>query len=334
MRIMLSTIVLVCAVMASAASQEIGGSGSTFCFPFMMRLTEAYEKLNGARIQYQPIGSAGGIIEIQHEVVDFAISEAPLESAQLLRDGLGQFPLVIGAIVPVVNVAGISAGQLRFTGSLLADIYLGKVTKWNDPAVAALNPDLKLPNLAIFVVHRSDGSGTTFNWANYLSEVSADWKLKVGVNTTVAWPAGVGGKGNAGVAEKVARVPGAIGYIDYPYAVRAKLTYGLVRNQAGNFVSPDLDSFQAATLNVDWMKERDFYVLLTDAPATNAYPIMATSFVIVRKYPRDPGRARDMLAFFKWALENGQELARRLEYLPLPPPLVQQVEAYWAEGNR
>jgi phosphate transport system substrate-binding protein len=299
----------------------------------MMKLTEAYEKLKGAHIQYQPIGSAGGITEIQHEIVDFAVSEAPLESEQLLRDGLGQFPLVIGAIVPVVNLAGIPAGQLRFTGSLLADIYLGKVTKWNDPAVAALNPDLKLPNLAILVVHRTDGSGTTFNWANYLSEVSADWKVRVGANTTVAWPTGVGGKGNVGVAEKVARVPGAIGYIDYPYAARAKLTYGLVQNQAGKFVIPNLDSFQAATLSVDWMKQRDFYVLLTDASATNAYPIMATSFVIVRKYPHDPGRARDILAFFRWALENGQELARGLEYLPLPPPLVQQIEAHWAEDN-
>jgi phosphate transport system substrate-binding protein len=252
----------------------------------------------------------------------------------LLRDGLGQFPLVIGAIVPVVNVAGIVAGQLHFTGSLLADIFLGKVTKWNDPAVAALNPDLKLPNLAILVVHRTDGSGTTFNWANYLSEVSSDWKVRVGANTTVAWPVGVGGKGNVGVAEKVARVPGAIGYIDYPYAVRARLTYGLVQNQAGNFVIPDLDSFQAATLSVDWMKQRDFYVLLTDAPATNAYPIMATSFVIVRRYPHDPDRARDILAFFRWALEHGQESAREQQYLPLPPPLVQQIEASWAEDNR
>lgn len=333
MRIVLSTIVLVCSIMASAVAQEIAGSGSTFCFVVMMKLTEAYEKLSGTHIQYQPIGSAGGITEIQHGIVDFAVSEAPLESEQLLRDGLGQFPLVIGAIVPVVNVAGI-AGQLRFTGSLLADIYLGKVTKWNDPAVAALNPDLKLPNLAILVVHRTDGSGTTFNWANYLSKVSADWNVRVGAKTTVAWPTGVGGKGNVGVAEKVARVPGAIGYIDYPYAVHAKLTYGLVQNQAGNFVTPDLDSFQAATLGVDWMKQRDFYALLTDAPATNAYPIMATSFVIIRKYPHDPGRTRDMLGFFRWALENGQELARGLGYLPLPPPLVQQIEAYWAEDNR
>jgi phosphate transport system substrate-binding protein len=334
MRFALFVLGLVWALTASAAAQEIAGSGSTFCYPMVAKLAAAYARAGGARISYQPIGSAQGITEIGHEIVDFAVSEAPMMSEQLLRDGLSQFPFAIGAIVPIVNLDGIAAEELRFTGSLLADIYLGKVKKWNDPAIAALNPGRELPNLTILVVHRSDGSGTTFNWANYLSQVSEDWKVKVGVNTSVAWPTGVGGKGNGGVAEKVTRVRGAIGYIDYPYAAGAKLTYGLVQNRAGNFVTPDMASFRAATLSADWMKQRDFYTLLADAPEANAYPIMATSFVLVRKYPHDPSRGRDMLAFFRWALENGQGMASSLGYLPLPPPLVQQIEDYWAEGSR
>jgi phosphate transport system substrate-binding protein len=333
MRRILCAVLFFCAMTASAAAQEILGSGSTFCYPFITKLAAAYEKVNGARIRYQPIGSAAGVKEIQLQVVDFAVSEAPLESEQLLRDGLGQFPLVMGGIVPVVNLDGIAAGQLRFTGALLADIFLGKVTNWNDPAIAALNPELKLPNRPILVVYRSDGSGTTFNWADYLSKVSDEWKVRVGANTSVAWPTGVGGKGNGGVAEKIARVRGAIGYIDHSYAAREQLAYGLVQNHAGNFVTPDTASFQAATARVDWLKERDFYVLLTDAPEANAYPIMATSFVMFRKYPRDPGHTREMLAFFRWALGSGQDLATSLGYLPLPPPLVRQIEGYWAAEN-
>jgi len=334
MRCILFAMALVWAIMTSAAAKEILGSGSTFCYPVMTKWVDAYEKVSGAQIVYQPIGSAGGITEIRHEIVDFAVSEAPLDDAQLLRDGLAQFPLVIGAIVPVVNVDGIEAGQLRVTGPLLADIYLGKITKWNDPALAAMNPGLKLPDLAISVVHRSDGSGTTFVWADYLSKVSNEWMAKVGENTTVAWPTGFGGKGNGGVAEKVARVRGSIGYIDYAYAVRGKLAYVLVQNRAGNFVTPDTVSFEAATADVDWMKARDFNILLTDAPATNAYPIMATSFALIRKYPKDPGRARDMLGFLRWVLESGRDMASAQAYLPLPATLVQQIEGYWETEKR
>jgi phosphate transport system substrate-binding protein len=329
MRRIFAAMMVLCAMTASAAAQEIVGSGSTFCYPFMVKLAEAYAKASGAQVLFQPTGSAAGMIDLQHQVVDFAVSEAPLDEMQLMRDGLSQFPFVIGAIVPVVNIDGVSAGQLRFSGPLLADIFLGKVTNWNDPAIAELNPDLKLPNQAILVVHRSDGSGTTFNWAWYLSQVSDEWKLKVGAYTSVAWPTGVGGKGNGGVADKVARVRGAIGYVDQTYAVRAKLAYGLVRNQAGNFVTPDAASFQAATANIDWTKERDFGVLLANAPDAGAYPIMATSFVMIRKYPKDPSRTHEMLAFFRWAREHGQELASSLGYLPLPPQLVHQIEDYW-----
>jgi phosphate transport system substrate-binding protein len=334
MRRIIAAMIVLCAMTASAAANDIVGSGSTFCYPVMVKLIDAYTKAGGAQVLFQPTGSAAGMIDIQHQVVDFAVSEAPLDEMQLMRDGLSQFPFVIGAIVPVVNIDGVSPGQLRFTGRLLADIFLGKVTNWNDPAIAELNPDLKLPNLAILVIHRSDGSGTTFNWAWYLSQVSDEWKLKVGAYTSVAWPTGVGGKGNGGVADKVARVRGAIGYVDQTYAVRARLAYGLVRNQAGNFVTPDSASFQAATANIDWTKERDFGVLLANAPDAGAYPIMATSFVMIRKYPGDPGRAHDMLAFFRWAFEHGQELASSLGYLPLPPQLVHQVEDYWNAESR
>jgi len=334
MRHIFAAMMVLGAMTASAVAQEIVGSGSTFCYPVMVKLTEAYAKVSGAQVLFQPTGSAAGMLDIQHQVVDFAVSEAPLDEMQLMRDGLDQFPFVIGAIVPVVNIDGVSPGQLRFTGRLLADIFLGKITNWNDPAIAELNPELKLPNLAILVVHRSDGSGTTFNWATYLSMVSDEWKLKVGAYTSVAWPTGVGGKGNGGVAEKVARVRGAIGYVDQTYAERAKLSHGLVRNQAGNFVTPDAVSFQAAAVNVDWTKEPEFGVLLANTSNAGAYPILATSFVMIRKYPRDPGRTHEMLAFFRWAMENGQDLARSLGYLPLPPQLVQQVEDYWrAEGR-
>jgi len=330
LRAIICALALAVAVTTAAAAQEIHGSGSTFCYPVMTKWVEAYEKASGARVVYQPIGSALGTTEIRQDIVDFAVSEAPLSDAELEREGLVQFPLVIGAIVPVVNVDGIAAGQLRVTGTLLADIYLGKIRKWNDPAIVALNPDLKLPALAIQVIYRSDGSGTTFNWTDYLAKVSPEWKTKVGENTTVAWPTGFGGRGNGGVAEKVARLRGAIGYVDYTYATHAKLAYAMVRNQAGNFIMPAMASFEAATAGVDWMQDRGFNHLLTDAPGTFAHPIMATSFALVRKNPTDPQHAHDVMAFLRWVLDNGRDLASEQSYLPLPSPLVHQIEGTWA----
>ncbi len=333
MRRIFGALLLIRVAASPASAQDILGSGSTFCYPLIVKWTEEYARVGGAHIVFQPIGSSAGLTEIRQGVVDFAVSEAPLNDAQLLRDGLAQFPLAIGAIVPVVNVDGIAAGQLRVTGALLADIYLGKVTKWNDPAIAALNPELKLPAQTIQVMHRSDGSGTTFMWTDYLSRVSDEWKVRVGENTTVAWPTGFGGRGNGGVADNVARVRGAIGYVDYTYAARAKLAFALVRNRAGNFISPTRSSFDAAIDGVDWLREPDFYIFLNDAPGTDAYPIMATSFALTRAYPKDPDRARAMRAFLRWALESGQELARAQEYVPLPSPLVRQVEKYWDDGK-
>ena len=321
--------VLACAATTSATGQQLLGSGSTFVYPILAKWSQTYQEANNVHIEYQPIGSSGGLTEIKAGVVDFGISDAPLDGDQLLRDGLAQFPLVIGAIVPVVNIEGLAPGQLHLTGKLLADIYLGKVKNWSDPAISAVNPDLKLADRAILVVHRSDGSGTTYNWTDYLSKVSGEWKLKVGIHTMVAWPTGVGVKGNSGVAEAVARVKGAIGYVEYGYAQRKKLTYGVVRNRAGNFVPPGIPSFQAATVGLDWTQERDFNVSVTDAEGTDAYPLMAVSFVLVRRYPQDAGHSQEMLNFFRWALEKGQDVAASLDYLPLPPPVVQEIEGYW-----
>ncbi|HEY2618311.1 MAG TPA: phosphate ABC transporter substrate-binding protein PstS [Acetobacteraceae bacterium] len=328
---LLSLVVLLLALTSAlpAAAQALFGSGSTFIFPIMSKWINEYEKATGAQIGYQPIGSSAGIEEIRESVVDFAVSDAPLDDAQLLRDGLVQFPLVIGAIVPVVNLDGIGPGQLRFTGRLLADIYLGKVRKWNDAAITELNPGVPLPNRSILVIYRTDGSGTTFNWADFLSKSSPEWNARVGTNTSLTWPIGAGGKGNRGVADAVMTVKGAIGYVEYSYALRRKLAHGLVRNRAGNFVSLDAASFLAPASSVEWTMRLDFYVLLTDAPGDNAYPIMATSFGLLRKYPKHAERTRDMIAFFQWALEKGGDLASALDYLPLPIPLVGQVENYW-----
>jgi phosphate transport system substrate-binding protein len=322
------------ATILPAAAQEILGSGSTFAYPILAKWSEAYEKISGVHLVYQPIGSAAGVTEIRSNVVDVGVSDAPLDDVALLRDGLTQFPVVIGAIVPVVNLDGVPAGGLRLTVAMLADIYLGKLTNWNDPAIVAMNPKIELPKRAILVIYRSDGSGTTYNWADYLAKVSDEWKIKVGVNTRLAWPTGVGGKGSGGVADAVARIKGAIGYVEYSYALRSNLTYALVRNHAGNFVPPGAASFQAATEDFDWAKEHDFNALLNDAPGVNAYPIMAMSFAVMRGYPKDAARARATLEFFRWSLRNGRELASSLQYLPLPPSLVESIEEYWRERVR
>jgi phosphate transport system substrate-binding protein len=314
-----------------AGAQEVLGSGSTFAFPVVAKWVDAYAAISGVQVRYHPIGSPAGVMEITAGVVDFGLTDAPLADSQLLRDGLAQFPVLIGAIVPVVNLDGIATGQLHLTGELLADIYLGKITKWNDPAIAALNPELSLPNRSILVVYRSDGSGTTYNWTDYLAKVSVEWRARAGVNTSVAWPVGVSGKGNGGVAANVARVKGAIGYVEYSYALGANLVYAAVRDQAGEFVSPDTAGLQAATAGVDWARQQDFFVLLSDSPAAGAYPIVATTFALIRKHPKDPTRAHATLAFFHWAVESGQDLAGSMHYLPLPAPLVHEIESYWEE---
>lgn len=322
-------VALGCAFTAPALAQEVTGAGSTFVYPVLAKWSGAYSEKTGVRINYQSIGSGGGIAQIKAGTVTFGASDMPMSPQNLTAAGLAQFPSVIGGIVPVVNLKGITAGQLKFTGPLLADIFLGKIKKWDDPAIAAINPGAKLPNVAIYVVHRSDGSGTTFNWVNYLSKVSPDWKSKVGEGTSVSWPTGIGGKGNEGVAAYVDRIKGAIGYVEYAYVLQNKMTFGLVQNQAGQFVAPDTASFQAAAASADWTHAQDFYLVMTNAPGAAAYPITATTFILMYKQPKDAAQSKAALTFFKWAFESGQPLAEQLNYVPLPDSLVHQIETYW-----
>jgi phosphate transport system substrate-binding protein len=313
----------------SASAEDITGAGSTFVFPILSKWSTDYAATAGTTVKYQSIGSRGGIAQIKSASVDFGASDAPLRPDDLQKSGLGQFPLVIGGIVPVLNVEGIKPGELKLTGPLLADIFLGKVKVWNDRAIADLNPDVKLPAAAIAVVHRSDGSGTTFNWTNYLSKVSAAWRSQMGEGTAVDWPVGVGGKGNEGVAALVLQTSHSIGYVEYAYVLQNKLAYGLVQNKAGKFVKPGGASFQAAAAGADWARAQDFYLVMTDSPAEDAYPIAATAFILMPKTPKDAAHSKSALAFFRWALENGQKAATELDYVPLPPGLVMQIEAYW-----
>ena len=309
---------------------QITGAGATFIYPLISKWSDDYNKQTGARINYQSIGSGGGIAQIKAGTVDFGSSDKPLPPEELAQSGLAQFPSAIGGVVPVVNVQGIEPGQLRLTGALLADIYLQRVTTWNDPAIAALNPGVALPAGKINVVHRSDGSGTTFNFVNYLSKVSPDWKSKVGEGTSVNWPTGIGGKGNEGVAAYVKQIKGSIGYVELAYATQNGMSYTSMQNNAGNWVRPTASAFQAAAAGADWTTAQDFHLIITDAPGAEAWPIAATNFILMYKQPKNPQRSKAAVEFFRWALNNGQAQADALHYVPLPPQLVEQVEAYWA----
>ncbi|MGO4221766.1 phosphate ABC transporter substrate-binding protein PstS [Lysobacter sp. TAF61] len=309
---------------------QITGAGATFIYPLISKWSDDYNKATGAKVNYQSIGSGGGIAQIKAGTVDFGSSDKPLSTEDLAAAGLGQFPSAIGGVVPVVNLDGIEPGKLRLTGALLADIFQGKVTTWNDPAVAAVNPGVSLPSTKINIVHRSDGSGTTFNFTNYLSKVSPTWKSGIGEGTTVKWPGGVGGKGNEGVASYVQQIKGSVGYVELAYAAQNTMTYTSLQNAAGNWVQPNAESFQAAAEGADWANAKDFNLVITNASGAQAWPITATNFILMYKQPKDAKRSADTLAFFKWAFENGQTHAKSLDYVPLPPALVQQVEAYWA----
>jgi phosphate transport system substrate-binding protein len=314
---------------SSAQAEDITGAGSTFVFPILAKWSAEYNAKTGTKLDYQPIGSGRGIVQIKSATVDFGASDAPLKPADLRKSDLAQFPVVIGGIVPVLNVEGVKPGEIKFTGTLLADIFLGKVKRWNDPEIVKLNPDVKLPAAAIAVLHRSDSSGTTFNWVNYLSKVSPEWRDKVGEGTAVAWPTGAGGKGNEGVAALILQTRNSIGYVEYAYMLQSKLAYGLVQNKAGKFVKPDAASFRAAAASADWATAEDFHLVMTDSPGANAYPIAATAFILIGKTAKNPNRTKAALEFFRWVLENGQKSATDLEYVPLPPDLVVQIEAYW-----
>ncbi len=309
---------------------EISGAGASFIFPLVSKWSADYNAATGAKINYQSIGSGGGIAQIKAGTVDFGSSDKPLSTEELAQAGLGQFPSAIGGVVPVVNIEGLQPGQLRLSGTLLADIFLGKIKQWNDKAIADANPGVALPDAKITLVHRSDGSGTTFNFSNYLSKVSGEWKDKVGEGTSVQWPDGVGGKGNEGVASYVQQIKGSIGYVELAYALQNNMPYASMQNAAGSWVQPTAETFAAAAASADWANAKDFNLVITNAPGANAWPITATNFMLMHKQPKDAKRSADTLAFFKWAFENGQTQANELHYVPLPAELVTQIEGYWA----
>lgn len=313
---------------SSGAATEITGAGSTFVYPVLAAWSSDYSKSHGVKINYQSIGSGGGISQIKAGTVDFGATDKPLKPDELAAAGLAQFPVIVGGVVPVVNIKGITKGQLKLTGSLLADIYLGKVSKWDDPAIAKLNPGLKLPDAKITAVHRSDGSGTTFNFTHYLSQVSPAWKAGPSEGTSVNWNGGVGGKGNEGVAAYVNQIPNSIGYVEYAYVLQNNMAWAYVQNAAGNYVAPSADSFQAAAASADWANTKDFYLVMTNAPGAQAYPITASTFILMPRQPKKQAVSDATLAFFKWALENGQPQANKLDYVPLPNTVVKQIEDY------
>jgi phosphate transport system substrate-binding protein len=315
----------------SARAADITGAGSTFVYPILSKWADAYRTARRVAVNYQPIGSGGGIKQIESKAVDFGASDAPLPPAELDKFGLLQFPLVIGGDVPVANLLGIEPGKLKLTGQVLADIYLGKITRWNDKAIAAINPDLNVPDQAITVVHRLDGSGTTYIWADYLAKVSPESKEKIGVNTIVDWPVGLSGKGNEGVAELVKRTAGAIGYVEYAYAIENKLAYTQVQNKNGTFVLPKKDTFQAAGSNANWSEAPSFFVMLTDQPGDQSWPITGSVFILMQKMQTKPEYGKAALQFFDWIYTNGQKLAEGLDYVPIPEKVVRLVEATWTQ---
>ncbi|HTT08369.1 MAG TPA: phosphate ABC transporter substrate-binding protein PstS [Gammaproteobacteria bacterium] len=317
------------AITAAAAVTEISGAGATFPYPIYAKWAEAYSQSTGVKMNYQSIGSGGGIKQITEKTVDFGASDMPLKPEDLDKAGLMQFPTVVGGDVPVVNLKGVSPGQLKFSGAVLADIYLGKIKRWNDPKIAALNPGASLPDSGIIVVHRSDGSGTTFIWTNYLSKVSPEWKQTVGDGTSVAWPTGVGGKGNEGVASYVQHINGTIGYVEYAYVLQNKMTYALVQNREGVFVSPSSAAFQAAAAGADWQTAPAMYLILTDAPGKDSWPIAGATFILMHKQQAKPEVAKAVLDFFAWAYQNGDDMAAKLDYVPLPDNVVKLIEGNW-----
>ena len=317
---------------ANAQAASVTGAGASFIYPVMSKWSADYSKVNGTQINYQSIGSGGGIAQIKAGTVDFGSSDAPMKPDELAKYGLAQFPSVIGGVVPVINVPGVKSGAMKLDGQTLADIFLGKVTMWNDPAIAALNGGVVLPAKKITVVHRSDGSGTTFNFVNYLSKVNGEWKSKVGEGTSVKWPVGIGGKGNEGVAAYVKQINGGIGYVELSYALQNKMAFSRLKNAAGNFVIPNDETFAAAAASADWANAKDFYLVMTNAPGANAWPITATNFILMYKQPKNAAGAKQAKEFFKWVYANGDAQAKALDYVPLPDTLVQQIETYWSEN--
>ncbi len=312
-----------------AQAQDVTGAGASFPAPVYAKWADAYHKASGARINYQSVGSGAGIRQIKAKTVDFGASDAPLKDDELAKDGLLQFPTVIGGVVPVVNIKGVAPGQLKLTGAVLGDIYLGKISKWNDAAITGLNPGVALPDAAIAPVRRADGSGTSFLFTNYLSKVNAEWKSKVGEGTAVNWPTGTGGKGNEGVSAFVMRLPNSIGYVEYAYAKQNKMAYVQLKNQAGQFVSPSDDAFKAAAAGAEWNKS--FYQVLTEQAGKDSWPITGATFILMHKVQDKPAAAAASLKFFDWAYTQGDKMADELDYVPLPASVKDLVRKQWAD---
>lgn len=310
-------------------AQEITGAGATFPAPLYSKWAADYYKATGVKINYQSVGSGAGIKQIDSKTVDFGASDMPQTDEVLTKKGQMQFPTAIGGVVPVINIKGVNPGQLKLNGQVLGDIYLGKITKWNDPALKAINPTLPLPDAAISQVRRADGSGTTFIFTNYLSKVNPEWKSKVGEGTAVNWPVGAGGKGNEGVAAFVARLPNSIGYVEYSYVKQNKMNYAQMQNMEGNFVSPDDTAFKAAAAGADWSKS--FYQILTEQRGKDAWPISGATFILMHKLQDKPANATETLKFFTWAFKNGEKVADDLDYVPMPKSVVGNIEKAWAD---
>jgi phosphate transport system substrate-binding protein len=313
-----------------AEAAEIAGAGATFPYPIYAKWAEAYKAKSGISMNYQSIGSGGGIKQIEAKTVDFGASDMPLKPEELDKSSLTQFPAIMGGEVMAINLSGVNAGDMVLDGPTIANIYLGKITKWNDPQIVKLNPGLKLPSAGIVVVHRSDGSGTTFIFANYLSKVSPEWKETVGESTAVEWPVGLGGKGNEGVAALTSRTAGAIGYVEYAYALQNKLVYAKLVNREGSVLTPSSNTFQAAAANADWQKAPGFYLILTDQAGKDSWPITGASFILVHKTQEKPDTAKAMLDFFAWSYQNGGKMAEELDYVPMPDTVVKLIEASWS----
>ncbi|KAB7623177.1 phosphate ABC transporter substrate-binding protein PstS [Alkalilimnicola sp. S0819] len=313
----------------SAFAADIAGAGASFPYPVYAKWADAYHKATGNRMNYQSIGSGGGIRQIKAKTVDFGASDAPLTPDELAEAGLMQWPMVMGGVVPVVNLDGIGAGELKLSNDVLADLFLGKITSWDDEAIAALNPGVDLPSRRVTAVYRSDGSGTTFVFTDYLGKVSEEWKREVGVGKAVAWPTGVSGKGNEGVASYVGRIKGGIGYVEYAYALQNELPHVQLRNQAGQWVNPGSESFQAAAAGADWEQAEGMYLVLTNQPGAKSWPITAATYILMHKQQDKPEAARNALDFFSWAFENGDEMADELHYVAMPDSVVKFIEQRW-----
>ena len=326
-RVLVAGVASAGAFSGAMAQQEATGAGASFPAPLYSKWAADYNKATGVKINYQSVGSGAGLRQIEAKTVDFGASDAPLKDEELNKKGLVQFPTVIGGIVPVVNIKGVAPGQLKLNGQVLGDIYLGKITKWNDPAIVALNPGLALPDATIAPVRRADGSGTTFGFTNYLSKVNPEWKAKVGEGTAVNWPTGAGGKGNEGVAAFVGRLPNSIGYVEYAYVKQNKMNYAKLQNAAGNFVSPDDENFKAAAAGADW--EKSFYQILTNQPGKDAWPITSATFILMHKTQDKPAQAATTLRFFDWAYKNGDKTAGDLDYVPMPDKVKQIIYKSW-----